>query len=301
MRAFVRFRLPDGRTVDLGHGDLIGRLGSARLCLDDPSISEAHAMVSLRGRDLWLLGLRGRFSVDATNVISKLRLSAGQRVRLSRETTITVEDLELPREVLAIEGDGLPRQVLAGVCSLRHDSGRLRLTPRLEPEADAWFYFMDDAWRMRASDGASVPIGAGDTWQIGTATARAVLVCLDVAAETTTRRDGAVVVPLHLVVQYTAVHIHRESEPAALLTGIGARIIGELVGTGVPTPWPVLAREIWPDDADPTDLRARFDTALTRLRRRLRELEIRDDLVSTDGHGSVQLVLHAHDTVKDEG
>ena len=49
MRPAVHLRLPDGRTAVLGHGDLIGRLESAALPLADPRISEAHAMVSLRG------------------------------------------------------------------------------------------------------------------------------------------------------------------------------------------------------------------------------------------------------------
>jgi len=60
MRAFVRLRCTDGSIAELTHGDLIGRLGTAALHFDDARISEAHAMISLRGQELKLLALRGR-------------------------------------------------------------------------------------------------------------------------------------------------------------------------------------------------------------------------------------------------
>jgi pSer/pThr/pTyr-binding forkhead associated (FHA) protein len=49
MLATVRLRLPDGSTTTLAPGDIIGRMASAALVLDDGRVSEAHAMVSLRG------------------------------------------------------------------------------------------------------------------------------------------------------------------------------------------------------------------------------------------------------------
>ena len=48
MQAHVTLRAPDGRIYQLSHGDLVGRIWSAALCLSDPQVSEAHAMVSLR-------------------------------------------------------------------------------------------------------------------------------------------------------------------------------------------------------------------------------------------------------------
>jgi len=48
-RALVWIRLPDGSLVALGHGDFIGRVWTAALVLDDPRVSEGHAMISLRG------------------------------------------------------------------------------------------------------------------------------------------------------------------------------------------------------------------------------------------------------------
>ncbi len=63
MLPFVRIRTPDGTVHDVPHGGIVGRLGIASLPLHDPRISEAHALVSLRGGVLRLLALRGRFAV----------------------------------------------------------------------------------------------------------------------------------------------------------------------------------------------------------------------------------------------
>ena len=64
MRARVRLRLDSGEVRQLVSGDIIGRIWGAALRLDDPQISEAHALVSMRGTALKLLALRGRFVVD---------------------------------------------------------------------------------------------------------------------------------------------------------------------------------------------------------------------------------------------
>ena len=57
MLALARFRLPDGSVETLCAGDIVGRIWSAALRIDDPDISEAHALLSLRGEGLWLLAL----------------------------------------------------------------------------------------------------------------------------------------------------------------------------------------------------------------------------------------------------
>ena len=69
MRPTTRLQLPSGAMVLLGPGDLIGRSPTAALHIDDPRISEAHSMVSLRGSQLKLLALRGRHSVYGLSLI----------------------------------------------------------------------------------------------------------------------------------------------------------------------------------------------------------------------------------------
>ena len=48
MHAHAILRDPQGHHHELVHGDVIGRVWSAALQLDDGRVSEAHAMVSLR-------------------------------------------------------------------------------------------------------------------------------------------------------------------------------------------------------------------------------------------------------------
>jgi len=300
MRAFVRFQLPDGRHVDLGHGDIIGRLGAARLCLADPSVSEAHAMVSLRGQDLLLLGLRGRFVTDV-KPLSKLVLEVGQRIKLSRQTHLTVSELHLPDSVLALEGPGLGRRVLAGVCSLSATPDGLEIAPRFDPDAAAWVFNVDGAWHTRSRNEEGRPLRPGDTIAVGGHIARAVSVDLHVAAENETVADGAVGRPLRILARYETVHIHRDPDPVLVLSGISARIVSELVATQVPTPWEVIAREVWDgEDAEPGELRGRFDAAMLRLRKKLRAAGVRGDLVRTDGHGSLELVRYPGDRIEDQ-
>ena len=54
MQPCVVFRGPDGQRHRVPHGGVIGRLSGAALVLRDPRVSEAHAMVSLRGGALHL-------------------------------------------------------------------------------------------------------------------------------------------------------------------------------------------------------------------------------------------------------
>jgi pSer/pThr/pTyr-binding forkhead associated (FHA) protein len=77
-RPHVRLTLPDGSVRELEHGDLIGRLWSAALVIDDPRISEAHALVSLREGGFWLLSLRRKIAVGGRPV-SEVRLEPASR------------------------------------------------------------------------------------------------------------------------------------------------------------------------------------------------------------------------------
>ena len=77
--------------VTLVPGDLVGRIWSAALRLDDPGVSEAHALVSLRGEELWLLGLRGRFLVEG-QPRTEVAMAPGMRVRLSPLTELRLLD-----------------------------------------------------------------------------------------------------------------------------------------------------------------------------------------------------------------
>lgn len=297
MRAAVRFRLPEGSTAELGPGDLIGRLGSAALLLDDPRISEAHAMVSLRRGDLYLLSLRRLVGLRGKPV-SEVLLQPGQVIELAEGLPLTVEAVSKPARVHALRAAGLGVRPLGQVASVVAGPP-LRLLGRFVPGAAAHLWSTGvDEWRLRIGEGPARPISIGDTFS---AAGRAFSVCaidLDDAGHDSTL-VGGLDAPIRLVAHYDGVEIHRANRPVVTLGGIGARLISELVAFGGPVAWDVLARELWRDEADPAELRHRWDVALGRLRSRLREAGVRADLLRSDGGGQLQLVLYDGDRVDD--
>ncbi|MFO0746936.1 MAG: hypothetical protein U1F43_14885 [Myxococcota bacterium] len=306
MRAFVRFRLDHGEVRELGPGDIIGRSWTSALALQDPAVSEAHAMVSLRGSSLKLLGLRGRFAV-ADKAQSEVELVPGMRIQLTRDIALEVVDLVLPAEVLALEGDGLARQILGGVSALRVRP-RPELVPGVLTDADATFFSDGLAWMVRfdgggqpgASEREVRPLVAGDSFELHGRTFRAVGVALGSAGHAVTAAIGGLEAPIHLIVRYDTVHIHRSVEPSLALDGISARILSELATIKLPIGWEAIAKDIWPDEDDTVALRRKWDTSLARLRRKLRDHRIRPDLVRADGTGNFELFLLKEDRVDDQ-
>ena len=118
MRVLVRLWTPAGELCELSSGSIIGRLRSASLVVEDPRVSEAHALVSSRGDELRLLALRGRFLVDDTPR-TEVALAPGQRVRLAEGLELRVVEVALPAAVLGVVGPGLAEQALLGVVSVR--------------------------------------------------------------------------------------------------------------------------------------------------------------------------------------
>ena len=109
-------------------------------------------------------------------------------------------------------------------------------------------------------------------------------------------RQGGVHSPLRIVANYDTVHIHREGRAVVTLAGVLARLVSALGG---PVSWQVLCAELWPEVPDPASARARLDTSLARIRRKLRAADVRADLLHMDGAGSVELLLCPQDQVED--
>lgn len=298
MRAFVRFELPDGQVRDLGHGDLVGRLWSAALHVDDPSVSEAHALVSLRGSALKLLALRGRFAVDG-RTCTEVELVPGLRVALARGVELAVVAVELPASVPALEGDGLPRQVLTGSCALVTRPRPALVAPGT-PGAVATFWSSGAGWRVRIGATPARDLSLGEALTLDGTTFRVVAVPTAHAATPSTRIRGGIAEPLRIVARYDTVHIHRRGRPVAVLDGIGARVLSELASCRAPLAWEALATDLWRDERDRDQLRNRWDAVLVRLRRRLRDAGVRADLVRSDGAGHVELCLQQGDQIVDQ-
>jgi hypothetical protein len=294
--AYATFRLPDGTCRTLAAGDLVGRLWSAALQIDDPRVSEGHAMLSLRGGDLWLLALRRRLAIGGKSV-AEVRLATGQRIALAQGLELVVEAVELPDTALAIEAPGLPTTVLPGVCSLRVHP-QIQLFSRHEPGAPCLLWDTCDGWR-RAQDGVTTTLTEGDTWQVEGVTFRAVALPVGGAGLSPTRMTGGIDPPLRIVTAWETAQVQAGDSPPVTFAGVHARILSELALLGGPAGWEVVAREVWPDEEDAWVLRKRWDVNLGRIRGRLREGGVRTDLVRAAGTGQVELVLRRGDVLED--
>jgi hypothetical protein len=297
MRPHVTLRAPDGGLHHLGHGDIIGRLWTAALTLDDARVSEAHAMVSLRGDTLRLLGLRGRFAVKGRPV-SDVELRPGLRIALARGLELVVETVVLPDKVLAISAPGVGQRVLAGVCSVVVGPPPA-LLPGFQRGAAAHIWSTGEGWSVQKAGEPAQAIVPGDAFEAAGLRWSIRGLSLSAASPDATRARGGVHAPIRIVASYDTVHIHRAGEPTVALGGLPARILSELVAFDGPAPWAVVAGEIWRDLGDRHQLRRKWDVSLARLRAKLRGARLRDDLVCSDGKGNFELLLHPGDRVED--
>ncbi len=135
----------------------------------------------------------------------------------------------------------------------------------------------------------------GESFRAGDRHWRVVEVAVD-GGGVVTRADSTLELPLQLVTRYDTAHVFRPGLPPVTLQGLQARLLSELVSTGVPVGWSVVAGELWPGGGT----RKQLDMVLVRLRHRLRADRIRTDLVRADGTGLLELVLRPGDVVEDQ-
>ena len=304
--SYVQIRLPDGNVVQLAPGSIIGRLSSAELRFADPNVSEAHALVTLRGRQLKLLALRRWFEVSGKR-LSELVLATGQQIRLAPEVTLAVEDVFVAPTVLALDGFGPdPVELSAAVHAIVDREGALALDVGYAADAHAHVSSTTDGWVVHTATGAVHDLSEGIRFEIAGRTLSVVAIDIDSGSPQSTLHAAPTTPPLRIIARHDTVHIHPTGHPSAVLTGIGARIISELVAFGAPVPWSMVAHEIW-GEADPKDpnqerlLRQNWDRNMRSLRARLRSVGVRDDLVRPDGHGNTELFLLPDDEIVDEG
>lgn len=298
-RASFTLELPDGRQVILGPGDIIGRMPSAALCLDDPRISEAHALVSLRGEKLKLLALRGALLLGGRPQ-AELALAPGTQVVLAEHLSLRVVSVQLPDVVLALDGvEHGPVSLTASVYSLVSVDGRLpRAMPGFRPGAVANIWSTGEGWRWALPGEAGQPLQPDQELIAGVRTRGQ---RLERASAQNTVAAGGVSAPLLIRARYDTVQIDRKGWPSFHVGGRPARILAELVMIGAPASWEAVAREVWKDDADKHALRTRWDRNLSSLRSKLRAANIRTDLVRSCGSGNVELLLHEGDVAEDLG
>jgi hypothetical protein len=299
MHASVLLQLPDGATTSLAPGDLIGRMASAALCLDDARVSEAHALVSLRGAELHLLALRGMFAVNG-EPHSKVVLVPGQILSFAEGVDLRVLGVALPSELGALSGDGLPVQILSPVSSI-FVGPPPRLAPGTAPDADAWLWSTGEAWRLRIGGAAARDLAPGEAFEV--AGRRFVLTAQRVerGGVDATEVGGRIGDAMKLIIGWDTVQLVRAGAPTVLVSGLGARILSLLAEVEAALAWEELARALWPAEQERSSLRRRLDVTLVRLRARLRASGVRPDLVRSSGSGLVELVLYDGDSIEDRG
>lgn len=303
MRATAWFGLDaTDERVALGPGDVIGRGECATLRLDDPRISEAHAMVSLRGGGLVLLALRGRFRVRS-KVLAEVALEPSLAVELAPGLTLTCDAVELPPALLGLRVEGLGTQSLVGTTSLFVRDGAATLRAGFDEGASAVVWTLGGAWRVRVGDGEAMPLTPGDALMIDGVSVEAVAVPVDAANRTRTRpslRD-----PMVLRVSAGGVQI-TPSTPAAApggdVRGVPGRILATLLANDGEMAWRDLCAIVWDGDRSAEDsLRNRLDVGLARLRDRLRALGVTELSVALDGAGFARVRIAPQDRVELDG
>lgn len=278
-----------GSDVAVGAGGVLGRLGTADLRIADPRVSELHGLVSLRGRELHLLALRGALRVDGT-VVDDVLLVPGLQVGLAEGITLDVVRVYVPDTVLVfVDGDGPSRELCAPVYSWVGGE----VVDRYEPAADAHLWSAADGyWHARRGEAPSLVTEGTEFGRMRVA--RVPVDAVGVAHTT------AVAPPLRLVVRTTTVHIHRPRQSPVGVDGLPGRLLSEVALLNSPAPWTAVAQALWPGVRDRVQLRELWDRTTRRLRERLRECGVREDLVRSDGRGNIELFRHLGDQVVDE-
>lgn len=280
------------RVETLMPGDIIGRMRQAALRINHPAISEAHALVSLRGTTLRLLALRGRFVVGGQK-LAEIVLSPGTSIGLTADVALRVVDVLLPPQVVALVVPGLGKLVPPPVSSIL--AGGPEPVPGFAPDALAVVWIDGELVHVRRPPPApDLTLVVGEGFEVAGQRYEVVDAPLVHAGVAATAADTLAPLPLTLILRQDIVHLQR-AQDAFPITGVPARIITLLASHRLPVDWRVIARSIWPAQRDEARLRMYWDAGLARARRRLREIGARTDLVHTDGAGRAELMLGPED------
>jgi hypothetical protein len=298
---YVRLRALERPSVGLYPGDLIGRGAACALRLNDPRISEIHAMISLRGGALAMLALRGRLAVEGEERRA-VELRAGLTVKAARGISLSVEEVCVPARSLSLELDGQRAPLLRSSYAIFAEAPEARAG--YHPAAAAHLWRSDEGWFVVEGGGEPALLAPGEARRVAGRELR--LVWAEVASGvSTTVTEPAGQASLRLVLDYDAAVLYRGGRELLALSGNAARLLSAL-GEAHPSPlhWAELARALWPyQGARPggdlaVTLRRRFDRSLGLLRRKLHEAGVRPDLVGDAGYGLRRLALRPQDVLE---
>ncbi|MDX2014613.1 MAG: hypothetical protein SFW67_30725 [Myxococcaceae bacterium] len=297
--ARVTFELPSGEQASVGPGALVGRAWTAEVRVSDFRVSEAHAWVSLREAGLQVLPLRGRVRLDGRDV-QRVDLAAGQRIELAPGLALSVVEVVLPDELLAVSIDGGAAQVATGTMSLMLEPGP-HLRAGIESQAAAILWADGASWFLQAPGGPPQLLEGGAPLTVGSARVTAAYVPTSAASVPDTLSRMTQTARLHLKSFYDSVHVWDDERPPLVLRGLAARLVSELIALGGPAHWSVVAAELWADTEDRDVLRHRLDVTTAKVRRLLGEAGFRRDLVTSHNTGQLELLMYPGDRVEVAG
>lgn len=243
---------------------------------------------------------------------TEIPLSEGIDVQLAPTVLLHVKDIVLPTFALALVIDGVSSFIERLPCTLsarselhagtnaRRVGDNLSLFDERSPGGLLELHEDDDGLVAQSGE-TSVRFTPPYELRLHGHTVRVIAIAHNGTAATADPRRRASA-GLRISVRYDTVHIWSTTPAPLLIAGIPARIISELVllNNG-PVGWETLAREIWPDRGIVRmTLRDNWDKGLQRLRKRLHDGGIREDLVRTDRHGNVELVLYRGDNLTND-
>lgn len=293
------------KPVVLGPGALIGRHGLCALRVDDPRLSEVHAVLRQRGRRMHLAAIGGVLRVGGAP-IRDLQLRPGLRVQLLPGVILEVLTVARPAEVLALQVGDLPPQELVDGCYSVLRSPVVDLVPGQLAGALAQVIDSGDSWRVLLPGGEAPVLRPGKTFQVRRVPIHALTL------PTRSNRAWASVpgqwradpLALRFEAQSEVVHIERATRHDLALTGRSAELLRALHGAGGTLTPAALAQALWPAEearfvVAPQAVRRRLARAVEELRTVLRSHGVRDDLVRDDGVGNVELYLLAQDGLRD--
>lgn len=286
----VVFQTPDGRSHPIYPGSIIGRLAHAGLSIEDPRISEAHCLLSLRGAAFRLLGLRGGLKIG-TRWKGEVDLREGMAVYLAEDYALSVAQIVVPTSILAIEGlNDDPVALDRPEWSLFEDGPRLE--PRVDRDAGAWIWNTGESWWFQAAGGDAQQVGAGDTIAVGDREARVITTAVLSASTPRTIRTTKNTPPMVLDIWPEHTEIRVGDRKTVRLTGNGHRILRQTALrtiSGGSVHWTQVAEQIWRVNATEDN----WFTNHRRLQNKLREQQLPPDLVSCD-NGQVQLSVRSN-------
>ena len=283
--AWVRISCGD-EAEELYPGCIIGRSWRCDLVVQDPRVSEVHAVVSLRGGKLKLRRLGGGLWVHGMPV-EAATLRPGLQIAIAQGLPLSIDDLLLPDKVAAICIDGGAPLPLEAPRVWISDAVHSRPVPGA---IEVWA--IDEDWFA-----GKPPRPLVDRLELDGHVLELVHVDRQDAEVPSTHARG-LYEPLHLVARYDTAQLRQGEQPVLVLAGIPARVVTERAALQAPGGGRGVAAELGPGLAD-ARMRRRWDKALASLREKLREARIRPDLVRSTG-GQVSLVTLEHDRVEVE-